>query len=61
MKDEFESLLEQIELLEKRILLGLQQKEAAFFYKVRQGKVRFTDAARARHKQWILISAEKIG
>lgn len=53
MKDELDSLLEQIKLLEKRILLGLQSKEAAFFYKVRQGKVRFTDEAQAGHKQWI--------
>ena len=53
MKDELDSLLEQIKLLEKQILLALQNKEAAFFYKVRQGKVRFTDEARAGHKRWI--------
>ena len=53
MKDELDSLLEKIKLLEKRILQSLQNKEAAFFYKVRQGKVRFTDEAQAGHKQWI--------
>ncbi len=39
MKDELDSLLEQIRLLEKRILQALQSKETAFFYKVREGKV----------------------
>lgn len=53
MQDELDSLLEQIKLLEKRILQALQNKEAALFYKVRQGKVRFTEEARARHQQWI--------
>ena len=53
MKDELDSMLEQIRLLEKRILQALQNKEAAFFYKVRHGKVRFTAEARAAHQQRI--------
>jgi hypothetical protein len=53
MKDDLDSLLEQIKLLEKRILQSLQNKEAAFFYKVREGKVRFTAEARTRHQQWV--------
>ena len=53
MKDELDSLLEQIRLLEKRILQALQSKETAFFYKVREGKVRFTEEARAAQRQWI--------
>ena len=36
--------------LEKEILRELQRKEVDFLYEVRQGRVRFTEEAQARHK-----------
>ena len=50
MNDTLETLLEKMHLLEKDILRELQKKELEFFYEVRQGKIRFTEEARARHK-----------
>ncbi len=50
MSDKLETLLEKMRLLEKDILRELQKKELDFFYEVRQGKIRFTEDARARHK-----------
>ena len=50
MHDKLDSLLEQMHALEKEGVRELQKKEQEFFYEVRQGKVRFTEAARARHK-----------
>jgi len=53
MKDELDSLLQKLQQLEKQILLALKQKEAAFFYQVRQGKVRFSEEALVRHRRLI--------
>ncbi|MCB1279117.1 hypothetical protein [Prosthecobacter sp.] len=50
MNEKLDSLLERMRVLEKDIVRELQRKEAEFFYEVRQGKVRFTEEARARHK-----------
>ncbi|OYW29653.1 MAG: hypothetical protein B7Z47_04540 [Chthoniobacter sp. 12-60-6] len=50
MNEKLESLLEHMHSLEKEILRELQKKELEFFYEVRQGRVRFTEDARARHK-----------
>ena len=50
MKDKLDTLLEQMHALEKEVMRELQKKEQDFFYEVRQGKVRFTEEARARHK-----------
>lgn len=50
MNEKLDALLEKMHALEKDILRELQKKELEFFYEVRQGKVRFTDEARARHK-----------
>ena len=50
MNDRLDTLLEQMHVLEKEVMRELQRKEQEFFYEVRQGKVRFTEEARARHK-----------
>jgi hypothetical protein len=53
MNDHLETLLERMRLLEKEVLRELQKKEAEFFYEVRQGKVRFTEEARSRHRRLV--------
>lgn len=53
MNEKLESLLQQMQVLEKDILRELQKKEMEFFYEVRQGKVRFTKEARAQHRRLI--------
>jgi len=50
MNETLDTLLEKMRVLEKDILRELQKKELEFFYEVRQGKIRFTEEARARHK-----------
>ena len=50
MNEKLDTLLEKMRGLETEILRELQKKELEFFYEVRQGKVRFTEEARARHK-----------
>lgn len=50
MNDKLDALMEKMHALEKDILRELQKKELEFFYEVRQGRVRFTEEARARHK-----------
>lgn len=50
MSDSLDLLLEKMRLLEKEILRELQKKEVEFFYEVRQGKIRFTEEARVRHR-----------
>lgn len=50
MKDNLEALLEKMHTLEKEIVRELQRKEAEFLYEVRQGRIRFSDEAHARHK-----------
>jgi hypothetical protein len=50
MNEKLESLLARMQTLEKEILRELQKKELEFFYEVRQGKIRFTEEAHARHK-----------
>lgn len=53
MKDPIETLLERMRLLEKELLRELQRKEHEFLYEVRQGRVRFTEEARARHRRLV--------
>ncbi|MFC5455600.1 hypothetical protein [Prosthecobacter fluviatilis] len=50
MNEKLETLLERMQSLEKEILRELQRKEMEFFYEVRQGRVRFTEEARAQHR-----------
>lgn len=50
MNEKLDSLLEKMHVLEKEILQELQKKELEFFYEVRQGRVRFTEEARTRHR-----------
>jgi hypothetical protein len=50
MNETLDNMLEKMRVLEKDILRELQKKELEFFYEVRQGKIRFTEEARARHK-----------
>ena len=50
MNEKLDTLLEKMRVLEKDILRELQKKELEFFYEVRQGKIRFTEEAHARHK-----------
>lgn len=50
MNETLDTLLERMRMLEKDILREMQKKELEFFYEVRQGKIRFTEEARARHK-----------
>lgn len=50
MNEKLDTLLEKMRGLETEILRELQKKELEFFYEVRQGKIRFTEEARARHK-----------
>ena len=50
MNEKLDTLLEKMRELEKEILRELQRKELEFFYEVRQGKIRFTAEAHARHK-----------
>jgi hypothetical protein len=53
MSDHLESLLERMRVLEREVMQELRKKEAAFFYEVRQGKIRFTREARTRHKKLV--------
>jgi hypothetical protein len=53
MSEKIDALLERMRGLEKEIVRELQRKEMEFFYEVRLGKVRFTQEARARHKQMV--------
>lgn len=50
MSEKIDTLLDKMRALETEILRELQKKELEFFYEVRQGKIRFTEEARARHK-----------
>ena len=50
MNEKLDRLLEKMHVLEKEILQELQKKELEFFYEVRQGRVRFTEEARTRHR-----------
>jgi len=54
MIDRLDALLAQIQLLEKELVAESKKKEAQFCYTVHQGKVRFTAAAKAEHKQFRL-------
>lgn len=53
MKSKLDTLLEQMQVLEKEVWQELKRNEQEFFYEVRQGKVRFTAEARARHKKLV--------
>jgi len=53
MNDTLDALLEKMRLLEKEILRELQKKEVEFLYEVKKGKVRFTEAALARHRKLV--------
>ena len=49
MNDKLDSLLHQMQDLEKEMMQELRRKETEFLYEVRQRKVRFTEEAKARH------------
>ncbi len=53
MKNQLDTLLDRMHLLEGEIRRELNKKEQEFFYEVRKGKVRFTEEARARHKKLV--------
>lgn len=53
MNDRLETLLNQMHELEKEVMREMKKKEQEFLYEVRQGRIRFTDEARARHKQLV--------
>ncbi|MEY4483026.1 MAG: hypothetical protein RL693_478 [Verrucomicrobiota bacterium] len=53
MKNKLDSLLDQMQVLEQEVWRELKKNEQEFFYEVRQGKVRFTEEARARHKKLV--------
>lgn len=53
MNDQLDLLLERMHVLEKEVIRELQKKEQEFFYHVRQGRVRFTEEARVRHKRLV--------
>jgi hypothetical protein len=50
MKEILDTLLEEMRLLEQRILAETKRKEQEFFYAISQGKVRFTEKANTRNK-----------
>lgn len=49
MNDKLDSLLHQMQDLEREMMQELRRKETEFLYEVRQRKVRFTEEAKARH------------
>jgi hypothetical protein len=51
MNDKLDSLLRQMQSLEKEMLQELRRKETEFLYEVRQKKIRFTAEAEARHRR----------
>jgi len=51
MNDKLDSLLHQMQALEKEMMQELRRKETEFLYEVRQRKVRFTAEAQARHRR----------
>lgn len=51
MSDRLDSLLDQIRHLEKEVLLEARKSEAVFCYKIQEGRVEFTAAAKAKHKK----------
>lgn len=53
MKDHLDGLLERMTQLEREVWRELQKKEQEFFYEVRQGKVQFTDEAKALHRKFV--------
>jgi len=54
MNQRLEALLTQIRLLEEELVQETKKKEAEFGYQIRGKKVQFTEAAKARHKQFRL-------
>jgi len=52
MNDKFDGLLGQIRLLEQELIQAAKSKEAEFCYEVHAKAVQFTDAAKARHRQF---------
>jgi hypothetical protein len=54
MNDRLDSLLAQIHLLEKELILETKKKEAQFCYTIHERKVRFTAAAKAEHRRFRL-------
>jgi hypothetical protein len=51
MNERLDALLAQIHELEKELFLEAKRKEAQFCYEIHAKKVRFTGAARAKHRQ----------
>jgi hypothetical protein len=50
MNDRLDSLLSQMRQLERDLIEETKRKEAEFYYKFKEGKISFEDAAVARHK-----------
>lgn len=51
MSEKLDSLLSQMQLLEKELLRELSRKETEFFYRVKNKKIQFTEAAKERNKK----------
>jgi hypothetical protein len=51
MNDRLESLMAQIRLLERELIVEAKKKEEVFCYQLRDKKVQFTAAAKARHQK----------
>lgn len=51
MNDKLDSLLHEMQELEKEMMRELRRKETEFLYEVRQKKVQFSEEAKARHRR----------
>jgi hypothetical protein len=52
MPDRLDQLLSEIKLLERELVRETSKKEAEFSYRIQDRKVRFTEAAKARNRQF---------
>jgi hypothetical protein len=50
MNDRLDSLLSQMRQLERDLIEETKKKETEFFYRFKEGKIQFTEAAKAKHK-----------
>jgi N-glycosylase/DNA lyase len=53
MIDSLDAVFAKFREAEANLLRELQRKRQEFYYEVRKGKIHFTDAARARHKNFL--------
>ncbi len=51
MNDRLDGLLEKLKHLEEQLLVEVHRKEEQFQYKISEGKIHFTQAARNQHKK----------